>query len=202
MECLLWFVWFNAQNKTQEKVDKLWRYYKKFKDNLGVMHWKIDGFSNVASDGQSGATDAELDAATALILAYRQWGNQKYLVDVRELLGAIWQTEVNQDGYLKPGDIWDERKNPSYFNIGAMELFKTVDTNNWSMVIKNSFDLLKKVCDSTTGLPPDWCSQDGQYVFGGVGWEAVRVPWRMASTTLKDLCWYYYTLSDFNICNQ
>lgn len=172
----------NAHNKTQEKFDKLWRYYKKFKDNLGVMNWKIDGFSNVAADGQSGATDAELDAAAALILAFRQWGDQKYLTDVKELVTAIWNTEVNAEGYLKPGDIWDERKNPSYFNIGAMELFKTIDTNNWSKVIKNSFDLLKKVCDTATGLPPDWCSQDGEYVFGGFGWEAVRVPWRMAWT--------------------
>jgi endo-1,4-beta-D-glucanase Y len=146
------------------------------------MHWKIDGFSNVAADGQSGATDAELDAAAALILAYRQWGDQRYLTDVKELITAIWKTEVNDEGFLKPGDIWDERKNPSYFNIGAMELFKTVDTNNWARVIKNSFDLLKKVCDTATGLPPDWCSQDGEYVFGGFGWEAVRVPWRMAWT--------------------
>lgn len=172
----------NAVNKTQEKFDKLWRYYKKFKDNQGVMNWKIDGFSNVATDGQGAATDAELDAATALILANRQWGDKKYLTDVKELLGAVWQSEIDQDGFLKPGDMWDERKDPSYFNIGAMQLFKSVDTNDWSIVIRNSLDLLKKVCDTATGLPPDWCSQDGQNVYGGFGWEAIRVPWRMAWT--------------------
>jgi endo-1,4-beta-D-glucanase Y len=187
----------NPQNKTHEKFDKLWRYYKKFKDNFGVMHWKIDGFSSVASDGQSGATDAELDAATALILAYRQWGDQKYLTDVRELLSAVWHAEIDEKGFLKPGDMWDERKNLSYFNIGAMQLFKSVDTNNWSNVIRNSVDLIKKVCDTATGLPPDWCSQDGQYVFGGFGWEAIRVPWRMA--------WAYSwfgTIEAFDINNK
>ncbi|MBN1600193.1 MAG: hypothetical protein JW915_01230 [Chitinispirillaceae bacterium] len=169
----------NAINNTRDKFDKLWRYYKKFRGSSGVMHWKIDEFSNVASGGQTGATDAELDAAAALILAYRQWGDEKYRTDAQELIGAIWRTEINADGFIKPGDAWDDRKNPSYFNIGAMELFKSVDTNNWSKVISNSFDLLNKVCDTATGLPPDWCSQDG-YTVDGFGWEAIRVPWRMA----------------------
>lgn len=171
----------NAANKTKEKFDKLWRYYKKFMDSNGVMNWKIDEFSSVASGGQSGATDAELDAAAALILAYRQWEDQKYLTDAQTLIKAIWKTEINYDKFIKPGDIWDDKKNPSYFNIGAIELFKTVDSNDWSVVIKNSFDLLKKVCDTATGLPPDWCTQSGEPL-DEFGWEAVRVPWRMAWT--------------------
>jgi hypothetical protein len=32
----------NAQNNTRPKFDKLWRYYKKFRDYNGVMNWKID----------------------------------------------------------------------------------------------------------------------------------------------------------------
>ena len=171
----------NAQNNTRPKFDKLWRYYKKFRDYNGVMNWKIDRFLGVAFDGQGGATDADLDAAAALILAYRQWGDTTYFSDARDLASAIWQVEVNADHFLKPGDSWDGQQDPSYFNTAAMELFKSVDANDWSTVINNCYDLLYKVCDTATGLPPDWCDQDGTIPSGeGFGWEAIRVPWRMA----------------------
>jgi endoglucanase len=170
----------NAQNNTRPKFDKLWRYYKKFRNNNGVMNWKIDGFNAVTGDGKNGATDAELDAATALVLAYRQWGDESYKSDAVALISAIWNTEVNANRYLKPGDAWDTKKNLSYFSTGALELFKSVDSHDWSTVITKSFTLLKKVCNSTTGLPPDWCSEDGNTLMGQFGYEAVRVPWRMA----------------------
>jgi endo-1,4-beta-D-glucanase Y len=168
----------NGQNNTRTKFDKLWSYYKKWRDNNGLMNWKIEGFSGVAGDGQNGATDADLDAAAALVLANRQWGDQSYLADARTLINAIWNCEVNGNKYLKPGDAWDSKKDPSYFSTGALELFKSVDTHDWSSVIANSFTLLKKTCNATTGLPPDWCSEDGNSLMGA--FDAVRVPWRMA----------------------
>jgi endo-1,4-beta-D-glucanase Y len=170
----------NAQNNTRPKFDKLWRYYKKFRDNDSVMNWKINGFTSVADDGSSGATDAEMDVATALVLAFRQWGDSAYCRDAQTLINAIWTYEVNSNGYLKPGDIWDNLKDPSYFSTGGMQLFQSVDAHDWSTVMANSFSLLKKVCQDTTGLPPDWCSEDGASITGEFGWEAVRVPWRMA----------------------
>jgi len=170
----------NTQNNTRSKFDKLWRYYKKFRNNNGVMNWKIDGFNAVTGDGKNGATDAELDAATALVLAYRQWGDESYKSDAVALISAIWNTEVNANRYLKPGDAWDTKKNLSYFSTGGLELFKSVDSHDWSTVIAKSFILLKKVCNATTGLPPDWCSEDGNTLMGQFGYDAVRVPWRMA----------------------
>ncbi|MBN1130711.1 MAG: hypothetical protein JXA71_17110 [Chitinispirillaceae bacterium] len=168
----------NTQNNTRDKFDKLWNYYKRWRNTHGVMHWKINGFSNV--EGQNGATDGELDAAAALVLAHRQWGNEQYRADAVELIGKIWQYEVNADRYLKPGDMWDTKKNPSYFSTGALELFKSVDTHDWDAVIRNSYGLIKKVANVSTGLPPDWCSQDGNTLEGEFGYDAVRTPWRMA----------------------
>ncbi|MDP4103306.1 MAG: glycosyl hydrolase family 8 [Bacillota bacterium] len=172
----------NAENNTRPKFDKLWAYYKKFRDSNGLMNWKIDGFSGIASDGQTGATDADLDVAAALILAYRQWGDQKYRNDAQELISAIRRYEISDDFYIKPGDAWDDKRDPSYFSVGALELFKSVDTSNynWSHVISNCFDIIKKTRDTATGLPPDWYSSVGDTVLGDFGYEAVRVPWRMA----------------------
>lgn len=61
---------------------------KRWLDGTGLMNWKIDGFSGVAGGG--GATDADLDAATALVLAFRQWSDQTYLAAT---------ARVNSDGY-------------------------------------------------------------------------------------------------------
>jgi endo-1,4-beta-D-glucanase Y len=51
--------------------DGLWKYYLSQKNSNGVMNWKIGGCTGVT--GQNGATDAELDAAMALIIASEQW---------------------------------------------------------------------------------------------------------------------------------
>ena len=112
----------NATNNTREKFDRLWKYYNSFLNSNGLMHWKIDGFSGIA--GQNAATDAEMDVAAALLQAHKQWGDQKYLDDARAIIEKIWNHEVNANGYLKPGDTWDSKKNPSYFSTAALESFK------------------------------------------------------------------------------
>lgn len=167
----------NAQNNTQAKFDKLWRYYNSFLNAQGLMNWKIDGFNGVA--GQNAATDAEVDVAVALMEAYKQWGNEKYLNDAKDIIGKIAQFEVNENGYLKPGDSWDDKKNPSYFSTAALELFKKASTFDWSRVITNSYNLLKKSRNQSTGLVPDWCSEDGK-ALADYGYDAARAPWRIA----------------------
>ena len=167
----------NSTNNTRSKFDKLWNYYKNWTNNRGLMHWKIDGFNSVAAE--NAATDAELDAALALLMAYIQWGDQKYLNDAKDLIGKIWDHEVNDNNYLKPGDAWDTRKNPSYFSTGALELFIKVDSHDWSAVINNSYSLLKKCRNSNTGLVPDWCEENGSPL-GDFKYDAVRTPWRIA----------------------
>jgi len=168
----------NATNNTQPKFDKLWNYYKQWRNGNGVMHWKIRGFSNV--QGENGATDAELDVALALLMAHKQWDNNQYLNDAKELIGRIWSSEVNQGDYLlKPGDAWDDKKNPSYISPAAFEMFKKVDTqHDWGKVTTNNYAMLKKCRNSQTGLVPDWCSSNGDPQ-GDYKYDAARTPWRM-----------------------
>jgi endo-1,4-beta-D-glucanase Y len=168
----------NSLNNTKEKFNKLWNYYKKFPNENQLMHWKINGFTNVSK--QNAATDAELDVAVGLLMAFYQWGDQSYLTDAKDLIGKIWKYEVNERKYLKPGDVWDGDKNPSYFSTAAFELFKSVDNNDWSTLTTNSYNLIKKVQHSTSGLVPDWCSEAGNPTGQSFGYDAVRTPWRMA----------------------
>jgi len=129
-----------------------------------------------------------VDAALALIMAYKQWGDEQYLDDAKELIDKIREHEVNANRYLKPGDVWDDKKNPSYFSIVALKLFAEIDIANaalWNEVIANSYSLTLMARNATTGLVPDWCSESGT-PYDPFRYDAIRVPWRMAWAYL----WY------------
>ncbi len=177
----------NSQNNTQAKFDKLWAYYNNFLDTKGLMNWKISGFSQATNDGKNSATDAELDVAVSLMQAYKQWGDEKYLKDAKELIAKIAKEEVNLSGYLKPGDSWDSEKNISYFSTAALELFKHASDYDWEKVINNSYSLISKAQNATTGLVPNWCSEQGNPSSsqfdnnrGNYTYDATRTPWRLA----------------------
>jgi endo-1,4-beta-D-glucanase Y len=188
----------NATNNTQAKFDKLWAYYNKYLDTKGLMNWKVVGFDKVATDGKNSATDAELDVAAALMEAYKQWGDEKYLTDAKAFIAKIAKEEVNANGYLKPGDSWDTEKNLSYFSTAALKLFKNASDFDWNKVITNSYSLIKKVQNSTTGLIPNWCSEQGTAsaaTRGNYTYDATRTPWRIAwayswygDSDAKDIC--------------
>lgn len=189
----------NATNNTQAKFDKLWAYYKANSNSHGVMNWKVNGFTHQVTapvNGNSnGATDADLDAAQALLMAYKQWGKASYLTDAQNLIQSIWAYEVNSNKQLKPGDMFDDYKNPCYFITNAMNLFDQVkqlegwsNAWDWTTVADNCYTLMSKVANASTGLIPDWCYENGTLLTGIkdskfesiFGYDAVRIPWRMA----------------------
>ena len=180
----------NATNNTQVKFDKLWKYYNSFLNKNRLMNWKINGFTGVTTDGVNAATDAELDVAIGLLEAFKQWGDEKYLNDAKVLIDTISKVEINASGYIKPGDTWDLEKNCSYFCTGALELFKKSTTFDWAKVIANSYSLMKKARNTTTGLIPNWCSEQGTPSTHGergqFTYDAIRIPWRLAWA----YCWY------------
>lgn len=177
----------NTTNNTQAKFDKLWTYYKANRNSNGVMNWKIQGFSNTCSGNNcNGATDAEVDVALALMMAYKQWGTESYLTDAKTLIGKIYSTEVSNSnkGLLKPGDAWESFYNPSYVSTAALEIFKNASTSDWSTAVTANLNMIKANANSTSGLASDWCSASGSPVNGNssikFGYDAVRTPYRMA----------------------
>jgi uncharacterized protein YjdB len=180
-----------------DRFKRMWNYYKKNSNSRGIMNWKVDQFTGDVIGGDpnnaNGATDAELDAAQALLMAYKQWGDQEFYNDAIDLIGAIWDHEVDYKFVLKPGDAFDDYKNPCYFVTNAMELFARVDPNparQWDKAIEEGYKLIKKVQNPSTGLIPDWVRNDATYSYisgieGGKFssnylYDAVRTQWRMA----------------------
>ncbi len=193
---MLLMVYFSDNTPTsnyQTQFDKLWNYYKNRPGYNGIMNWKIQGFSTTCNQGAgncNGATDGDVDVATALVLAYRQFGDAKYLTGAQALSSAIYANELDASKVFKPGDAWDSRKNPSYFSPAAVELFKSIDANpsRWDAVLTANYALLQSNANITTGLVSDWCTATGTptyptapynnaYIFN---YDASRTPWRLA----------------------
>ena len=172
----------NATNLTQTKFDKLWAYYKANMNSNKLMNWKIQGYNNSCSgDNCNGATDGDLDAALALVMAYKQWGNPSYLSDAQAMASAIYGHEVDASKLLKPGDAWNDVKNPSYFSAAALAAFKNVSTSDWSSVLSANYAMVKANTNATSGLVTNWCTASGGDARDAAfGYDAVRTPWRMA----------------------
>lgn len=177
----------NATNNTQAQFDKLWRYYNSYPDSKGLMKWIINGCDGAKADGA--ATDAEMDVALALAMAYKQWGKESYKTDLAVLLKKIWDSEVDQGNkVLKSGSLWSDPYNPSYFATGALRVFAQVDTDkshNWTAIADGCLALIKKNQHATTGLVSDWCNSNGTSVdkngsgTNKFGYDAARTPWRV-----------------------
>jgi len=177
--------------------DGLWLYYKDNVNSNKVMNWKINGCSGI--DGANGATDAELDAAFALIVADYQWasaGTINYKSDATALITAIKNYEVEANTFvLKPGDQFggSQITNPSYFSPAYYRAFGafTNDAAFWNQVAAKSYTVINNNLtqnNAVGGLVSDWCqasgaysSQAGGYVNGGkmYTYDAARTPWRI-----------------------
>ena len=182
-----------------EPVDRLWAW-----------KWGQRDDGRWATIDSNFAIDADIDAATALILAAQRWNCPQYLEAAQDKLADIWQysTVELEDGTrpLLPGPItafWVEPElmilNPSYFAPYSFRLFAQTDPErDWQSLIDSGYAMLARVSDlSTTGLPADWVaynpttdtygplppmhSLQSRYSF-----DAIRVWWRIA----LDAAWF------------
>ncbi|SHL69921.1 glycosyl hydrolase family 8 [Flavobacterium chilense] len=184
--------------------DGLWLYYKDNVNGNKVMNWKINGCSGAI--GQNGATDAELDAAFALIVADYQWtstGTINYKNDATALISAIKNYEVEANTYvLKPGDQFggSQITNPSYFSPAYYRAFGTFtnDAAFWNQVAAKAYTVINNNLtqnNAVGGLVSDWCEASGAYSSQAGGYnnagksysyDAARTPWRIA----VDYLWF------------
>jgi endoglucanase len=172
------------------EFDGLWAYYKAHSSG-GLMAWKTSGCGNNITDPNS-ASDADLDAAMALIQAACKWGGS-YLTEAQTLIAAIKSKETIEGGenYLKPasGGL-DSCQNPSYYAPGYYRAFakkKADQAAFWNKLATDSYTQLNRAANASTGLVPNWASMQGGAGCGGkpdgdrYGYDAARTPWRIAT---------------------
>ncbi|MBD2354579.1 glycosyl hydrolase [Tolypothrix sp. FACHB-123] len=137
-----------------------WKWGKKPDNSWGI----ID--SNFASDG-------DIDAITALILASRRWQRPEYMELAKTKLRDLWNlsTISGTDGkrYLLPGPtaafVPNESTlylNPSYLAPYAFRIFAQIDPGrDWLSLVDSSYQILENSARlSTVGLPSDWVALD------------------------------------------
>lgn len=162
-----------------ELFTRLWRYHMAFRrEGSKLMQWKVTSFYEGLGGG---ATDADFDVLTALLIAYEKNPTLTIaLDDALAIANEIWNVEVlwnpaqtYTDGtgvhpqpgagsyLLSPGPgteswgVW----NPSYFSPVAFRLLAKHDPNpahNWTLALDKNLAAMKILNDGGLGLFPDW----------------------------------------------
>ena len=162
-------------------------------DHLLAWRWTTDGG---VADAQS-ASDADLDAARALVLAGKTWGDERYTTAGKRLAAAVLDHEtVSTDAglVLLPGP-WAKsdpyRYNPSYASPAAYRVLGDATGDpRWAELERGSTAVTSAVL-AKSSLPSDWSqvhpdgavdpmpasSSDARVLYG---WDAMRMPLRYA----------------------
>ncbi len=155
-------------------------------DSLWSWKWGKDENGTWVVLDKNFASDADIDATTALILAARRWNRPDYLQQARIKLRDLWThstvpSSVSLGGevasaanptamrYLLPGptEAFQPQPtllylNPSYLAPYAFRIFAQVDTDHdWLSLVQSSYAVLNESAKiSTVGLPSDWVVLD------------------------------------------
>lgn len=171
------------------RFDGFWAFFKKSMNGNGLMNWIAEGCNGNATG--NAATDADLDAAFALIIAAQQFNDAQYINDAKALISNIRLYEMDQSNKnTLNGDTWYNNNclNPSYQSPAYYKEFALVDTENadfWQAAAEASSALLLKNRNETTGLVGNWCDANGtsnscaNTTPNEYGFDACRNPWRM-----------------------
>ncbi|XHX79201.1 MAG: glycosyl hydrolase family 8 [Stenomitos frigidus ULC029] len=177
-------------------------------DTLWAWKWGQDTQKKWGILDRNFASDADVDAITALILASRRWNRPDYLKLAQTKLQALWALSVVSVGkqrHLLPGprEAFQQPQklvlNPSYFAPYAFRLFAQVDrAHDWLSLVDSSYAVLEQSAAlSALALPSDWIALDtetGQFqallnaepIVSRYGFDAYRVWWRLA----LDAAWF------------
>lgn len=179
--------------------DDVWRWTRE--------HLQVRGYALLAwrwKDrvlDRNAATDADQDAALALVLASRRFGDARYLEDARRILADVWAHEVVRAGdrYLPTGGNWaPAERHPTihvaYLSPYAYEVFAEVDpARPWRELVRASYDVLRFLYfEKGLALPPEriWVDpRTGALLLErpgaseppqAFGYDAVPIFWRVA----------------------
>lgn len=213
--------WQFTKNNMQRPSDHLlsWKFGKNPDASYGVLK---------NAGGQNTASDADVDTALSLLMAYSRWNETAYLFQAKEMINSIWEQEVvliNGKPVLAANDLEKNSPdsivvNPSYFSPYSFRLFSQADPkHDWFGLIDNSYTLLNSLSKdslgsaSNSGLPPNWIKINR--VSGALipnaspnldtdyGYDALRIPFRLA----LDYEWFKdprdkQTLENFKFLNE
>nr|MDP9480016.1 glycosyl hydrolase family 8 [Actinomycetota bacterium] len=163
----------------------------------------------------STATDADTDAALALLFAAKKFDDPAYEREALKILDDVWNEETistvaGYDRVLVAGD-WARGDgttsrpvvNPSYLSPYAYKIFADADpSHDWDALVDSSYGILQDAqatpeLGEEAGVVPNWLAVDPETGAPAVAdleglpadefsFDATRVPWRMS----LDYLWF------------
>ena len=189
-------------NDDRETFDRIWSWTQRhLLTDDGLLAWRWTPDDGVA-DEQS-ASDADLDAARALVLAGEHWEDDRLTTAGTTMAAAILDHETAQTELgtiLLPGpwaDTEPYRYNASYASPAAFRILeRATGDRRWTALEEGSTAATAAVLEGSD-LPSDWSQvhadgtvdampatgDQGSVVYG---WEAMRLPLRYAEACSAD----------------
>jgi endo-1,4-beta-D-glucanase Y len=93
-----------AQANDKKSFDAELDFVKQYmmQPKYGYLMWRLNESNQVERDGANIATDADLRAIKALLIAEKQWKDPKYTQMINQIASGIEKVGVTKDGYLAP----------------------------------------------------------------------------------------------------
>jgi endo-1,4-beta-D-glucanase Y len=168
--------------------DGLYTYWKANTTGGPLMTWKVPG-------GTGTATDADEDAAFALLMASKQWSGGSYASEAMKLMDAVRAQDMSGSNYIKGGSNYSasDVTNPSYFAPAWYRAFARADAANaatWNGLASAAYTLLGAIGGtSSNGLYAAWCGSNCTTIAQNTGsadpatdklyqYDSHRIPWR------------------------
>ncbi len=161
-----------------------------------LMTWCLGsgGGSGTPCNAQGGgsATDADEDAAYALLMAGKLWGGT-YNASAVTMIGDVWSHDIDGTGtklpkggsnYASPSS---QITNASYFAPSMYRAFLAADSgHDWAGVATASLAAVNGAISGSNGLIPAWCSSscttpgsNGAATDGDYQYDSHRIPMRI-----------------------
>jgi endoglucanase len=180
----------------RERFDRAWDWTRKNlqrDDGSLAFSWR-DGR---IADAQP-ASDADLDAARALLVAARRFDEPAYRAEALRIGRTILATQTTRadDRLVLVAGPWARRErmiNPSYFSPRAYgELAAASRDGRWARLAVSSVRLSERLLYGEPALPPNWARARGDRVTPvptpgtgeppAYGYDAARLPLRLAES--------------------
>lgn len=102
-EAVSYYLFWTAKAQEKEAFDKELDFMEqKMLHTQGYLMWRLTPSDNVINDGSNIATDADLRAIHALIIAEKQWGDTRYTTLIDTIAEGIEKIAITKDNMLAP----------------------------------------------------------------------------------------------------
>ena len=103
-EAMSYYLLWTAQAKDKKSFDNALNFVqaRMLHPQGKYMQWRVEANGSVVKDGENIASDADLRAIKALVIAEKEWGDAHYTELIDKLAGSIELVAITKDGFLAP----------------------------------------------------------------------------------------------------